>query len=428
MSFSTPLGIASVSYVLKVMLDAGLVIRNVPVSNVTVSVLPPDKAELADDENRLNVFMYMATPNPGWRNNMLPSRDDKGEPVKNQPLALDLHYLLSAYGKEELMDDILLGFGMQVLHDNPVLSKGIINNALAINSLPANLKTLATSDLANQIEYIRITPEILNTEEISRLWAAFGAKYRTSTAYKVTVVWMQSKRPSKTALPVKQRNLYVMPFNQPVIEKIASMASETAIPLENQKILETHWLELQGYQLKGEIVRVQIDNETIKPEDKYIEADKIRFALPINALKAGIQVVQVIHKMKMGSPPEPHSGVTSNAAVFLLSPSFNQTPDIVPTSPAGATAIRLRTISPKIRANQKVEVLLNEITTGNAVSKAYQFQAPANSLPAGNAQIDTIVIPFNNVATGDYMVRLKVDNAESPLDFPPLNNQKITIP
>ncbi|MBK9014756.1 MAG: DUF4255 domain-containing protein [Saprospiraceae bacterium] len=244
---SSPLAIASVTHVLKDLLNDGLHDNDLPGSMggpVVVSSLPPDRLELQDgasETSRLNLFMYMVNYNPGWRNQFLPSHNAKGDRVSNPPLALDLHYLLTAYGEHELHHEILLGYGMQLLHENPVLSRKAIQKSLTPptqvtpGTLPSELQILSNSGLADQVEQIKISPETLNAEETSRLWTAFGAKYRPHVAYKATVVLIESKKITKPALPVRQRNIYALPFKKPTIEKIRSKTESSGNIFDNKK-------------------------------------------------------------------------------------------------------------------------------------------------------------------------------------------------
>ena len=87
---------------------------------------------------------------------------------------------------------MLLGYGMQLLHDSAVVSRKSVDGLLP--------PTLSTSGLA-PIEQLRITPEVMRTEEISKLWAALQAKYRPSVAYEVSVVLIQATRPGRAAPP-----------------------------------------------------------------------------------------------------------------------------------------------------------------------------------------------------------------------------------
>ena len=159
---SNALAIAGVTAVLKDLLNNGLIDHNVTGAvggNVTVTALPPDRvvAPGAQEGNQLNLFLHQVTPNAGWRNAGLPSRDERGERLTNPPLALDLHYLLTAYGAEDLHAEILLGYAMQLLHETPILSRQAIRTALvpspvSATILPPALRALSSADLAEQAE------------------------------------------------------------------------------------------------------------------------------------------------------------------------------------------------------------------------------------------------------------------------------------
>ena len=49
-------------------------------STVTVTTLAPDRVIPAEgsETTQLNIFLYQVTPNTGWRNEALPSRDPSG--------------------------------------------------------------------------------------------------------------------------------------------------------------------------------------------------------------------------------------------------------------------------------------------------------------------------------------------------------------
>src|SRR5512139_1650520 len=224
---SNALAIAGVTAVLRDLLHEGLIDHDLPsdVSNVKVTSEPPDIITTGpNEEDRLNLFFYQATPNAGWRNVDLPARDPAGSRVANPPLALDLHYLLTAYGAKSFHAEILLGYAMQILHETPILTRDDIRRALnpvpvvppdppvPVNGsiLPGGFALLSAADLAEQAEQIRITPQYLSTEEISKLWAATKANYRATCAYHVSVVLIESRLAARAALPVRRRNLLVL--------------------------------------------------------------------------------------------------------------------------------------------------------------------------------------------------------------------------
>lgn len=434
---SNALAIAAVSAVLKDLLNNGIVDHDLStlVGNVTVSALPPDRilGSGQTETSRLNIFMYQATPNPGWRNAGLPSRNADGYRTANPPLSLDLHYLLTAYGENEFHGEILLGYGMQILHETPVLVRDAIRAALAPVSpvtgsiLPAPLDKLIASELADQIEQVRITPQAMSADEMSRLWSAIQSNYRPTAAYVASVVLIESKRSTQSALPVRNRKLYVVPFAQPAIDRVVNAADERE-PIEAGATLL-----VKGREFSGEGLSVNIDGIEFIPAATGTTPGQISLALasPLPAgLYAGVKGVQVIRRFSMGDPETPHRGFESNVAAFVLRPKITNGPAIAASdvlarvdssetsggvvSHLRAGALRVR-LEPNAGRNQRVTLLLNEFNApaGN-VPHAYSFSAPA-----GNGVVDpapdtaSVTIPFRRVLAGKYLVRVQVDGAES---------------
>jgi len=210
---SSALAIGAVSAVLRNLLDNGLVEAGPALgSTVTVSAVAPDTIDLGDAEAppRLNLFLHQVTPNPGWRNAGLPSRGASGERLTNAPLALDLHYVLTAYARQDFQAEVLLGYAMHLLHERPVLDRAAIRRALDpspldVSMLPPVFQALAASDLADQVEAIKVTPAAMSTEEMSRLWSAVQSHYRLSVGYMVSVVLIEGRQPGRSPLPVLSR-------------------------------------------------------------------------------------------------------------------------------------------------------------------------------------------------------------------------------
>ena len=75
---------------------------------------------------------------------------------------------------------------MLLLHDHPVLGSAEIKAALADN------------DLWQQVERIRIVPQPLTIDEMSKLWTTFQTQYRISVAYEVGVILVDSGRAAST--------------------------------------------------------------------------------------------------------------------------------------------------------------------------------------------------------------------------------------
>jgi hypothetical protein len=207
---SSPLAIAAVSAVLMDLLNDGLVNNDLSaVGSFKISASPPDRITAgAQEPNQLNLFLYQVTANPGWRNADLPSHDTRGRRISNPPLALDLHYLITAYGSEDLNAEILLGYAMELMHDLRVVPRGAIRRSLSPNNpikaalIPPDGQGRFAADLADQIELIKITPHYPSADELSKLWTAMQSRYRPSVAYQVSVVLIQAVRPQQAPLPV----------------------------------------------------------------------------------------------------------------------------------------------------------------------------------------------------------------------------------
>ncbi|MEA3335574.1 MAG: DUF4255 domain-containing protein [Chloroflexota bacterium] len=443
---SNALAIAAVTAVLRDLLNNGLIDHDVTGSlggNVTVSALPPDRIQTGDssEQAQLNLFLYQVSPNAGWRNVGLPSRSSNGDRLSNPPLALDLHYLLTVYGAQEFHGEVLLGYAMQILHETPVLARDAIRESLAApppisgGVLPPAQQALVAAELADQVELIKIVPQALNLEELSKLWTAMQAKYRPSAAYQASVVLIESKRSTRPALPVRTRNVKVFTWRQPVIEQVVSSEGADAWIFEGSTLL------VQGYQLKGNVTQVRFGEVDVTPADTDLTDSEIRVAVPAG-LQAGVQSVQVVQRLDLGTaaPSEPHRGFESNVMAFILHPVIeasgpvppavigptvaNVTPTLVDGTPVIVDGVTLQSadvtvnFAPRVGRSQRVRLLLNEFNPpASRQARAYSFNAPQDNGIADPLQADTgsIVFPISFVAPADYLVRVQVDGAESPL-------------
>lgn len=432
---STALAIASVTAVLKDLLNNGLIDHDVTqalAGDVVVTALPPDRIETGNNAqtSQLALFLYHVSPNSGWRNVALPSRDARGERTSNPPLALDLHYLLIAYGAQELDAEILLGYGMQLLHETPVLSREAIRRSLAPPSIvatdsgiPDPLRELARSELAEQIEQIKIAPHYMTTDEIAKLWSAFQTKFRPLTAYIVTVGLIESRQSARTPLPVMTRGLYIETMKQPRIEKVLSQRVPGG-PIVDAPIVSGSSLVLRGQDLAGQDTLVRIGAVEVAPSE--VTAKQV--IVPLNGnLTAGVHGAQVVLRVNMGVNDDvPHNVFESNAAPFVLRPRVEDVDldlDAGPSPRSGTITVR---VSPRVTAAQRARLVLNELRTTSSIppgepAAAYSFVLPprtaVESVPATPPDpTDTLVFPIVNVRSATYLVRVQVDGAESALE------------
>jgi hypothetical protein len=106
-----------------------------------------------------------------------------------------LHYLLTPFVKDgnDVIAHQLLGAAIRILHQFPVLD-------------PAELDgTGVVSDVAHQLDRIRITWQPMSEKDIYSLWSAFQTPYRMSVAYEVRPVLIDSTRAPRTPVPVLKR-------------------------------------------------------------------------------------------------------------------------------------------------------------------------------------------------------------------------------
>jgi hypothetical protein len=382
---SNALAIAAVSAVLRNLVNSALIDHAISAtvgSPVTVTALPPDRITIGDTEQpQLNIFLYHVATNSGWSNSALPSRDLQGNRIANLPLALDLYYLLSAYGKHDFDGEILLGCAMQTLHETPVLPRDTIRAALG--------GSLATADLAEQVELIKITPQLVSTEEAWRLWTALQAHYRPTAAYRISVVLIESNKITKAALPVSQRNIFTLPFRHPFIEQVTPQIVLVGAPIT-----------LNGQNFKATQTKIAFGSSPLVDPTSMI--DNQLLVTPPLGLQAGINTVQIVQPLKFGTPADPHPGFESNVAPFMLAPQITTPPPL--TVKAGATLTL--GITPPVGRAQNARLVIG--------ARSLTIPARPASAPATTTTLD-FPIPAD-FPTGDFPVRLQIDGAPSPLE------------
>lgn len=393
------LAVAGVTAVLRWMLRdavAGSGVDTAVGATPAISALPPDRLVVGATETpQVNIFMYHVAFNGGWRNVGQPELDPSGRRIAAPPLAIDLHFLLSAYGPNELDGEILLGWAMQVLHEQPVLTRDLVQSALAAirtrPGAPVEDQRVGLTTLSDQAELVKLTPQSLSTEEVYRLWPAFNAHYRATAAYLATVVLVQRQRPLHTALRVQSRNIVVQPMELPVIENVSPALAATG---EQLVVTGRHFL---GDNAADTIV-VFDDGTTVKPDS--VQDAIVRATTPA-ALFAGIRGVQVTRQVRFGSPGDPHQGVQSNLASFMLLPTI-----VAPPANTQVGTTLTLTVNPAVGRRQRAAVLI-----GN---QSLEIDARPSSAPATSTTL-AFPIPagFTPVPAPGITLRVRIDGAES---------------
>jgi Pvc16 N-terminal domain len=419
---STALAIAGVTAVLRDLLNDGLINHNVSgsVGSVTVSVSAPDRVVpvTGAETSQINLFLYLVTPNAGWRNEGLPSRDLSGRTrLTNSPLALDLHYLLSVYSGGDLHAEILLGYAMQLLHETPVLTREAIRTALSPApdvgvTLPSALRALAASGLEDQVEMIKLTPQYLNTEEMSKLWTAMQTHFRPTAAYTASVVLIEATQPTRSPLPVlsrgaadsisgRDRGVVVNPGLVPPVPMLTAVVPPAYQPVA--RMGDT--IELQGHHLDGTQRQVVLANDrsgaevitnALPPPPAASDAS-IRFVLDaalISTLPVGVYRVAA----RVMRPGESMLRET-NRLGMVLAPRMTNLPLSVARDPSGTAHFSI-SFEPALQVGQRAVLLLG----------AHEFLPESVGSPPTEL---SFVLP--DAPTGTLLARLRIDGIDSPI-------------
>lgn len=426
---SNALAIASVTRLLKDLLNDAIVNGDIAAqmgTSVQVTAQPPDRV-LGNEENgedtRLNVYLHRVTKNAALSNGDLPTRDGSGRLVNKPRLALDLHYLLTAYSSQELHAEILLGYAMELFHENPILARGVVRQALqsGVNGsiLPPAFQTVAASRLADQIELIKITLQTLSLDDMSKLWTALQTNYRTTVSYLVSVVLIERDQPRRSPLPVLSRGavdavtgreagVLSRPSLIPSVPTLCAVEPAGGQP--SARLGEV--LSLSGFSLDSGEVRARFrDPET------GVEFDLAPSAPPtperVNVLLPGGPPLPDVHPLA-GSGSDPGVWRIGSYQVRLVysggggpvrqtnSLSFTLAPRATPSVAAVPDGVEITVgCQPRIRASQPVAIVIGQ---------------DESNLPALTSDSDSVSLIRDDLTSGlQLAVRLRVAGIDSLL-------------
>ena len=411
---SNPVAIAATTLTLQTILQTGIVSdpTDTDLTDTTVTILPPDKARGNSSANQLNLFLYQILPNAAWRNMNIPSQVmplETGSP----PLALTLHYLITAFGKDNDTSlpygHHLLGKAMSILYDHALLGPDEIKS-YATPSFPAN-------NLDQQIERVRITLQPLSLDEIAKLWSGLVTQYRLSVGYEVSVMLIDSTQAKRAPLPVLTRGPADKGFSSraslvpplPSLSQIVFPNAQTAARLGDT-------LVFTGTHLHGTHIGLVFNHPLwaspveVAPQPGAT-ASQVSVLIPNSPAvwPAGFYTVNLV----VQRPGETFRRGT-NQLSFGLAPKIT----IAPASAAGPNIAYTVTSSPEVWVGQSAVLLLSD----------QEVSAQPFAAPTANLTFDA-----QNLSAGDYFVRLRVDGIDSllvnravtPPAFDP--TQKVTV-
>jgi uncharacterized protein DUF4255 len=395
--------IEAVTETLRNLIDTG--VQEVEAGAVVVT-RPPDKVR-ENDGMQVNLFLYQTGIDGALRNQDPP--DVRPGETGHPALPLVLHYLVTPYVGDgtEVDGHRLLGGAMSILHDHCVLSGRELADAAGY------------SDVSRQVEKVRITPQPLDIEGLSKLWTAFQTQYRLSAAYEVRVVLIDSRRQARAPLPVLRRGRddrgpvaqadTALPF--PVLVRAEPAGGAVAAALGGTVVLH-------GANLAAESVAVRLTHplltEPVEVDPDGRDATELTFTVPDRPadLPAGVWSASLTL-----TGPDGEERATNDVPLSLAPRITNPMPMTVFRDGMGTAVVPLSCV-PDLRPEQRAWLLLGE--------------RAIRSEPVTGAG-DIVDFRVADAEPGEYLARLRVDGVDSPLVdqsvTPPVFDatQKVTV-
>lgn len=391
---SNALAVAATTATLRNLLLTEVPLLDATLSDLDVTTQPLDLARKGVTKAQLNLFLYQTVQNAGWRNLDPPRQVRNGE--RGAPaLALNLHYLITAYGRGDSDNDAtshrVLGGALSVLHDHPVLGATEIGNAL-----PGN-------DLSGQFERVKVTPLGISVEEMSKLWTMCQAQYRLSAAYEVTVILIDSRTAVKAPLPVLRRGSedqgvtttatplpHLASLRLPRLQSAARLGED--VTLVGDALSATHTVvRLTNTRLNAP---VELVPEGAGGSELSVHLpDESEDASALSRWAPGLYTAGLV----VNRPGMP--ALTSNEIVFALAPRIS----VSPLTAAAGTVNLSVVCRPRVAPEQRVVLLFGD----------RQIASGATNTPADPTLPTTLSFSVPDVSAGSYVVRLRVDGVDS---------------
>ncbi len=401
---SNSLAIAAVTSSIRYVLDRSLQQPHVgPVGGALVTTLRPDELTTSDlaATAGINVYCYLATPNHAWNLTDLPTRRSDGSALQRPLAALDLHYLVTCYGADEALEpQRLLGRAVGALSATSVLGRDVVSAAVDLYQAETETSFLADSDLAGEVELVKLAPVPLSLEEMSKLWGVLDTAYQLSLTYLATVVLVAADVTPTVSLPVRTRSISVQPSG-------AARLAEVVPDRPDRPVTTGATLALRGSRLvaaTGAQTVVRLGPALLIPADGATGA-QLRVVLTPD-VPAGVHSAQVLHRTPAGPPGSPpvRTLASSNAVPVVVRPT-------VTVDAVSATEITLG-VTPPIQPRQRVSVLLRRLSAPVA-DELDDVTLVLGPVAAGDPPAPAITVSRQGVPAGDWLVRLQVDGIES---------------
>jgi len=384
--------IATVTEAIRSLLDAAV---SADVNGASASSVRPDTANAAQLANPgVNVFLYHVTTNAAMRNLDLPSRDRSGTTVQRPSLALNLHYLLTFHGSDQAMEpQLCMGSALRTIHDRPCLSRELVQNLVDALVAGDPDSPLAGSDLAKQLEIVRLTQEYPSVDDATKIWSVFFQTPYVLSAYVcASVALLESQTSPRATLPVREARVGVAPILRPNVRSVVPPAVDYGAAMS---------VTVVGEELIGDSASAIVGGE---PATVGATATPRSVPLAIDpAVRLGVASIV----LQTASPLDPPH------VVFRSSPAFvGIRPTVVDFDFQNGGDPRFVVELPRtVEPDQSVFLILNEFDDPVPAAPR-SFRIPARRIEAAAT---TVAFDAADVPAATYLVRVEVDRVESAL-------------
>jgi Pvc16 N-terminal domain len=372
---------------------------------------------------QLTFSLFHVTEDKFQRNSAL--LNQRAQMIPFQPMALDLYYLLSAFADHQYQhEQQAMSMAVQFFYQTPIVKTPV--------TLPGIVKPVD--------EEFVLTMEIETSDELARLWQAITVPMRLAVVYKVSVVLMTPPATPALAPPVVLSTLAAEPAVFPdalsgqllgSVRTVTYAALTLPAPPAPPTILSVDYSPavavpgpLQHFNLYGANLNLPTSNNVYltMPDGTEFNVSNWMVPEPNPEPVPNVPTFQTKNRttlqlpLTMGAPPAntPPAGLyqlsagcdaptkyRTNAVPFYVGAWVDASSVPQPNPPIIGTGVGPYTVNGEGFVAGATEVLVETIALGAA-----DFNV------ASAAQLTFTVPAF--VTKGTYLVRIRVNNVESP--------------
>lgn len=356
-----------------------------------------DADTLGDSSSGLNVYLHQVTPNHAWNLHDLPTRRGDGSLARRPLAALDLHYLVTAYGDDAMLEpQRLLARAVLALAATPVFTREVVEAALAKYGLD-EMAFLADANLADQRELVKVSPEPLALEEISKLWSAFSTPYLLSLGYTATVVLLEAQIAPRVSAPVLTPALDVAPQRRIELDEARVEGGGASVVGSRLRLL--------GAGLLGPGTLIALGEDRIAPDEAASTTSELVATIPVT-VRSGVHALRVLAVR----PADPMTGEPERVARRSNALAWQVVPTVGAVSlVAGAVQVP---VTPGVRPGQRATVMFGRLAGGGPQDPA-QVAVTFPPHPREAPPADVLTVPEAELGAGTWLVRVEVDGVVS---------------